>query len=220
MSDTSRIIGSALVLTAGLAAASCADAPPGDPLALDPIFDAEAVAYAGGRPLVLSPDGRHVAFSILPADGSPGESTAATGARELAAVRILDLVTERVRAPAVGATARRHLDEGHDPVPTLRCWDPEGRVLYMRTTARSWLALDVGRQELAWGAASDDRTPPDCPAREVPRAPYRAGDFEVTATRGGGLRVEHIPRGRVVFESAAPRASGVRHLPAQYTGGA
>jgi hypothetical protein len=187
-----------------MALTSCMDVPAGEPLSFEPVFDDEPVDYMGGRPFVISPDGLHLAFSLSGDDPSLDASMAEIGVRELEAVRILDLPGGRPRAPAVGPTARRLLDDGHAPVPTLRCWGREGAILFMPTTALGWFELDVRRSELAWRSASNGGPSSGCPDSAPIRPPLLIGDFEVTATSGGGLRLERLPERRIVWESNAP----------------
>jgi hypothetical protein len=206
MPNAMPVLAAALMLASActMALTSCMDVPAGEPLSFEPVFDAEPVDHMGGRPFVISPDGLHLAFSLSGDDPSLDASAPAIGVRELEAVRILDLPGAPPRAPAVGPTARRLVDDGHAPVPTLRCWGQEGAILYMPTTARRWFELDVRQSELAWRSASNGGPPSGCLDRAPIRPPLLIGDFEVTATSGGGLRVEHLPERRVVWESNAP----------------
>jgi hypothetical protein len=212
MPNAMPVLAAALTLASACAMAltSCMELPAGEPLTFEPVFDDEPVDYMGGRPFVISPDGLHLAFSLTGDDSSLDASMAEVGVRELEAVRILDLPGGPPRAPVVGPTARRLLDDGHIPVPTLRCWGREGAILRMPTTARGWFELDVRGAELAWRSASNGGPPSGCPDRAPIRPPLLVGDFEVTETGGGGLRVEHLPERRFVWESNAPLIR--RHL--------
>lgn len=211
-----RLTAAALVLAFGAAAGACGDGTPERPLSLKPLFVSQAVSDEGGRPFVVSPDGRHLVFSVVDPGPGAGASPEAIGRRELEAVRILDLVTEDVRAPSVEAAASRLLEEGYAPVPGLRCWDPTGVIVYVATTGRRWLELDVRGSELAWRPTPEGRPTPNCSSREVPRTPFRTGTFEITATDGGGLRVQHRPSGRTLFETEPPllREHRFRHAAA------
>lgn len=199
---------SALLLAFAAGVVACAGDPPGEPLPMEPIVVDDAVDLAGGRPFVVSPDGRWLAYSVAEAatetaeDRGDGLPAAALGLVELESFRVLDLTRGEVRSPTVDTATRRLLEEGHLPAPTLRCWSAAGATFYVETTAGSRMALRVGDARLVWRPPPEgDRLPP-CPEREVPRTPLRAGEFEVTATGHGGLRVVSFAEGRVVFESS------------------
>lgn len=211
-----RLTAATLLLASGAAATACGERVPEQRIALEPLFVSEAVADLGGRPFVVSPDGRFLAFSVAEAPEDAGASLEVLGRRDLEAVRILDPATGDVRAPSVEPAAADLLEGGHAPVPTLRCWDPSGGVLYVGTTGRRWLELDVRGSELGWRLMEQGRPSPTCSFREVARTPYQTGDFEIAATDGGGLRVDHSPDGRTLFQSEPPllREHLLRHATA------
>lgn len=204
MRSAKSILMTALTLTSAVGSGACGDAPSRETLTLEPLYDDTPIAGMAGRPFVVSPDGRHLAFSVSTVAPDASATVAEIGAGELEAVRVLDLVTDEVFAPAVERTALRLLNGGHTPVPTVRCWDPAEEVFYMGTTARSWLELDLDRPEPAWRPTPSGSRKPDCPDRALFRTPFQVGDFEITSTEGGGLRVEHVAERRVVFESDEP----------------
>lgn len=196
-----RCVAAAIAATG---ATSCGGDIPGDPLTMEPVLKRDDLAYLGGRPFVVSADGRRLAYAVS-LDSAARTSPATTLAlRRLEAVRILDLDSGRARRAAVGPTARRLLSSGHGPVSHLFCWDRSASVLFMPTTGRRWLEMSVRGGRPVWRASSTRRPATRCPDREVPRPPVRAGRYLVVSGNGGGLRVVAIRTGGTVFATRPP----------------
>lgn len=190
------------VVLATLSWSSCVGHPPGERVAMETVVGRSPVDGLGGRPFVVSPDGRFLAFSYSTDEPAAANLSSSEGSvSSLETVRILDLDTRALRSPDVARSAHRLLESGYGAIPHLRCWDRSGPVLHMRTTGRRWLELDVREPQLAWRASEGSGRTPSCPDREIPRPPVRLGDYEVRATDSGGLRVLHGQNRRVAFAS-------------------